>query len=239
MKSAIASFFLLFLLFFALVVQADDQCPDGNGIIRQDANLRSGPGTSFQVITPLLKGTRVLKKEQQGDWMRLKALKIKKTGWVHFTLVKDKPCTTLSPLPAARNSDAQKTGEHILSPKTIKQLAPKKGDSVPKRAAQLIGVIDIQQVINHSARGIAARQKFEELRLTVSAQEAAAAEEELISNVIVEIQAVVESYASQHGFSHIINKNAGSIFFHETSFDITADIIREYDGQVARHRATP
>ncbi|MCJ7603292.1 MAG: OmpH family outer membrane protein, partial [Desulfobulbaceae bacterium] len=61
----------------------------------------------------------------------------------------------------------------------------------------------------------------------------------IIRPVIAEIQSIVEKYAMEKGFTHVLNKNSGSIFYNDVSFDITNDIIREYDRQVALLQPAP
>lgn len=175
-----------------------------NGIILQDANMRTGPGTDFPVTTSLLTGTEILKIQNQGQWAEVKVSRTGKTGWVHSSLVEEASTTS--------------------------QVFPE----------IIVGIIDIQRILNESMQGQAAKKRIEQLQsdnedeyvdLTI--------EEQITSGIIIEIQAVVESYARGHGYTHIFNKNSGALFYHEMMFDITDDIIAEYDLQMDRKNREP
>jgi len=43
---------------------------------------------------------------------------------------------------------------------------------------------------------------------------------------------VAELYAKNHGFSHILNKNSGAVFYSSPRHDITRAITREYDRKI-------
>lgn len=101
---------------------------------------------------------------------------------------------------------------------------------IPQQA--MIGVIDIPKVLNESKQGKAAKKRFELIHDDEHNQESESAEKQIISTVIIEIQAVVESYARRHGYTHILNKDSGSVFYHDALYDITNAIIKEYDQQV-------
>jgi uncharacterized protein YgiM (DUF1202 family) len=200
MKRTIISTLAAILITFFLPLHAassNGYNSASNGIIHQDAHMRTGPGTDFSVITSLLQGTEIIKRQQQGQWAEVKVSRTGKTGWVHSSLVEETLTTT-----------------HV-SPKI------------------LIGIIDIQRVLNESMQGHAAKKRIEHLKsnnediyvdLTI--------EEQILSGIIVEIQAVVEAYARSHGYTHILNKNSGSVFYYDDLYDITDDIIEEYDHQV-------
>ncbi len=227
-----------FILLFSMTAFAYDGCDGVNGTLRQDANLRKGPGTDFQAITVLLKGTKVVRRSRQVDWVKLEVPDINASGWVHFGLIKNMPCASHVPEKKEKNIEAK--GKKIKK-QPITDIAPQE---LPAPAAQnhmavhdgetplRIGIIDIQKIINSSRRGQTAGKKYEQLRRTGLQKNIDQAEEEIISNVIVEIRAVVETYALQHGFTHVLNKNAGSVFYNSREFDITGDIILEYDRQI-------
>lgn len=185
-------------------ISADQNNVVADGILLQDANMRKGPGTNYSIISALLQGTEIIKKQQQGQWLEVDAFIVGKTGWVHSSLVEETPTTS------------------YVSPKI------------------LVGIIDIQRVLNESIQGHAAKKRIEHLKsknediyvdLTI--------EEQILSGIIVEIQAVVETYARSHGYTHILNKNSGSVFYYDTLYDITDDIIEEYDHQVDRNSYKP
>jgi len=166
--------------------------------------MRQGPGTDFPIITTLRQGTRIYQTQYQDQWAQVNVSGMKKTGWVHSSLVRETPATS------------------NVSPKI------------------LIGIIDIQRVLNESMQGHAAKKRIEHLKsknediyvdLTI--------EEQILSGIIVEIQAVVESYARSHGYTHILNKNSGSVFYYKALYDITDDIIKEYDHQVDENSLKP
>ncbi|MCB2180980.1 MAG: OmpH family outer membrane protein [Desulfobulbaceae bacterium] len=238
---------LLFFTFSTTAAFAYQNCPDGNGSISQDANLRTGPGTNYKIILPLLKGTNVQTILRKGKWMKVEAIDLQQSGWVHFSLIKNKPCNRLSPA-SSRKIIQEQGKKKIISSNTgdpAQTAAPLSADVTLQRkrhdipeAAVNIGVIDIQKVINQSQRGKAARNRYEELRRTGKQDNIDRAEEEIISKIIVEIQTIVETYARENGFTHVLNKNSGSIFYNETSFNITDDIIKEYDRQASLHKTT-
>ena len=156
----------------------------------------------------------------------------------------DKPAVTKIPIEETQSAETHVPQAVSSSPSPPSQTATAKGPLPPdsKRLPpplSVIGVIDIQKVINNSARGKAARKKYEALRLAGQQDNIDLAEEELITNVIIEIQAIVETFALQHGFTHILNKNSGAVFYNQSSYNITDDIIREYDRQIALRRITP
>ncbi|MFH1216747.1 MAG: OmpH family outer membrane protein [Pseudomonadota bacterium] len=196
-------------------------------VLAKDANLRKGPGISFDVIDALRKGTRVKIIYQVGEWTRVEQAGGNKNGWLHLPVPAN--TSTAEAAPAPPDATRTKTIEPVPM-KESRQPAKKTGE--PARPAQLVGVIDIQQVINQSKRGRAAREKYEELRRS-GQENIDQTEEKIISGVIIEIQAVVETYARNHGFTHVINKNSGSMFYFDGNFNITADIISEYDRQAA------
>ena len=208
MKQTIISILAAILVTFFLplpVISTDGNNAASNGIIIQDANMRTGPGTDFPIITALRQGTRIYRRQHQGQWVHVDVSGMGKTGWIHSSLV------------GTESSTAQ------AFPKAI------------------VGILDIQKVLNESKQGKAAKKRIERTQgdsrnqNTVSTEEQIIAEiieEQIVAGIIIEIQAVVESYARSHGYTHILNKNSGAIFYHETMFDITDDIIQEYDRQM-------
>jgi len=187
---------LLITFFLPLpATSTDGNNAASNGIIIQDANMRTGPGTDSPVITVLRQGTRIHRRQHQGQWGQVDVSGMGKTGWIHSSLM-----GTESPTAQA-------------FPKAI------------------IGILDIQKVLNESKQGKAAKKRIEQTQGDSRNQNTAATEEQSVAGIIIEIQAVVESYARSHGYSHILNKNSGAIFYYEMMFDITDDIIQEYDRQ--------
>lgn len=207
MKHLIISTLAIILFYFSATlpaISADQSNVVANGILLQDANMRTGPGTNYSIISALLQGTEIIKRQQQGQWLEVDAFIIGKTGWVHSSLVEE----TLT--------------ASYVSPKI------------------LVGIIDIQRILNESMQGQAAKKRIEHLKsknediyvdLTI--------EEQIVAGIIIEIQAVVEAYARSYGYTHILNKNSGSVFYHDALYDITDDIITEYDHQVDGNSGKP
>lgn len=188
---------LLITFFLPLpATSTDGNNAASNGIIIQDANMRTGPGTDFAIITTLRQGTRIYRRQHQGHWVQVDVSGMGKTGWIHSSLV------------GTESSTAQ------TFPKAI------------------VGILDIQKVLNESKQGKAAKKRIERTQGDSRNQNTVSTEEQIVAGIIIEIQAVVESYARSHGYTHILNKNSGAIFYHETMFDITDDIIQEYDRQI-------
>jgi outer membrane protein len=159
------------------------------------------------------------------------------------------------------------------------------GWAVPGPAAQAvrIGVVDVQQVLNQSKRGLAAKQKLEQERmarqrdLDARQQEAAKLQAELEKqgpvlseqakrektetlqrkvrdirrlaedasrdfekrvleaevDITREIFSVIQEYGRDQGFSLILTREprAGTVAFNSSAIDITAEIIKRYDGK--------
>jgi hypothetical protein len=210
---------------------AADPAEAGRAFIGQDANLRTSPSENAAIITPLPQGTEVLIQVRHKEWIRVEAPGLAKTGWVHAPLVSEEPHG-----PAARQESGTgpAAARKIIAAEERKIVRKKTAAAQPAPApAPLIGVIDIQQVIDRSQRGMAARERFEALRRAGQTADLDRAEKEIISAVIVEIRAIVEAYARAKGFTHILNSNTGTLFYNDSSFDITDDIIRDYDRQAA------
>lgn len=225
MRSLILVFFFLLFTFPPGFLHAEQETISAQEelVLTEDANLRKGPGASFAIMNALRKGTKVRIIYQVGEWTRVELPNSGQSGWIHLPPAEDPPTEpSLPPVPAKTIAPVPMKESKLPAKKTVDQVRPR----------QLVAVIDIQQVINESQRGRAARQKYEDLRRS-GRENMNQAEETIISAVIVEIRAVVETYARKHGFTHVINKNAGSIFYHDGSFNITADIISEYDRQAA------
>jgi Skp family chaperone for outer membrane proteins len=224
---------LILLLLSAAVpgtAPAAADSPAAGAVIVEDANLRSSPAETSQIITPLRRDTKVLAKDRQKEWIKVEVPALSETGWVHKSLIKENQSLQLM----------QTKGKKIIEPgpqKTSKTATRKAKPS--ERPMQLIGVIDIQQVVNQSLRGRESRERFEEMRRAGQTEQIDRVEKEMISHLITEIQTIVEKYAMQKGFTQVLNMNSGTIFYNEASFDITNDIIREYDRQASLQQAEP
>ncbi|MBI5559440.1 MAG: OmpH family outer membrane protein [Deltaproteobacteria bacterium] len=230
-------FFSLLLLTASPLAAADlNELPPGPAFIRADTALRENPAEAARIIAPLGKDTKVEIKLQHKDWVKVEVPEISRTGWVHFTQLHDKP--PAAPTPKTVKAKVSEPGLRKNAGKNGEE--EKRATSAPASGTARIGVIDIQQVINQSKRGREAREKFEALRRAGGEQQNMdGAEEKIISGIITEIHAIVETHAAQKGLTHILNENSGSIFFHDGSTDITDDIIKEYDRQATMGKTSP
>lgn len=225
--------FFLFLLPGSGVLAAEFDCPGGNGVINQDANLRNGPGIDYEILTVMDRGTRLISRFRQEDWVRVELIDSPLSGWVHFSLVTARPCQSLDP-PAENvtlHARAMKRAVGRTAGESPQTALEDPGQTAPDQGLTRIGVLDLQKVINQSRRGRAARARYDELRRTGDTADLEQAEEELITGVILEIREIVEAYAVKQGYSHIMNKNSGSIFYNDPLYNITDEIIREYDSR--------
>ncbi|MEW6521774.1 MAG: OmpH family outer membrane protein [Thermodesulfobacteriota bacterium] len=218
-----------FLLALLLLVLPATVAAAG-AVIIEDANLRSSPADTASIIAPLRRDTRVLALERQQEWVRVEVPSLAKSGWVYHSLLRENSGPQAPPAAEKKIIEA--------GPQKIPRKNSAKG-AQPDLPLQNIGVIDIQQVLNQSRRGREARERFEEMRLAGQTEQLDRLEKEMVSHVIAEIQAIVEKYAGEKGFTHILNKNSGSVFYNEARFDITSDILREYDRQAALQQAAP
>jgi len=202
------------------------KCPQDSGQTLHDANLRRGPGLDQQVIMVLTKGTIIYPMSQQEQWLQVEAPIQNQSGWLHNTLVGPRACPediiTLSPL----KQKIKKTG-----PLATMSDQPAPGRVIDQSGGK-IAVIDIQQVLNQSIQGKLARDGFNAAKSGHNEIETLQREEEIISRIIMEIRAVAELYAKNHGFSHILNKNSGAVFYSSPRHDITRAITREYDRKI-------
>jgi len=215
---------------FTVAARAADDIQAAGAVIVEDANLRTSPAENAKIITPLRKETKVLAKDRYKEWVKVEVPGLAVSGWVHSSLLKENPAVQLAP------TDKKKTIEADQQ-KITRKNSPK--EKKPDRPMQSIGVIDIQQVVDQSLRGRQARERFEEMRRAGETERIDGVEKEMISHVITEIQTIVEKYAVDNGFTHVLNRNSGSIFYNDASFDITNDIIREYDRQASRQQPAP
>ena len=68
-------------------------------ITANSVNLRSGPGTNYSKLDKLQKMDDVTILEKSGDWYKVTAIAIKKTGYVYASFVKVTSTTTPTPTP--------------------------------------------------------------------------------------------------------------------------------------------
>jgi len=222
--------FLLLLWSAAPAAAGPDAGGPGRAFISRDANLRVSPAETAAIIAPLLKGTPVLIQVRHKEWVRVEVPGLSTTGWVHAPLVSENADSNNE---SAESAAGQAETKKVIAAEERKIRKKTATEQPSARPLPLIGVIDVQQVIDRSQRGMAAREKFEELRRSGQTEQLDRAEEEIISGVIVEIRSIVEAYAREKGFTHILNSNAGAVFYNDDSFNITDDIIRAYDRQTA------
>ncbi len=204
---------------------------DEDMIVSQDANLRAEPGIDSMITHVLLKGTRVIKKEKNRNWYRVYCPNIKQTGWINADLLqRAESLKNKEPAPVPY-SKMIGFNSHL---KSNKQPRPDHYIISPPAAALppvAIAVIDLQQVIDKSKKGRAARRCFENLQKQNSGRDTARAEQDLLAPIIMEIRLLVEDYARANKLTHVLNKNSGALFHYDERFDITSEIIRLYDQQ--------
>lgn len=220
----------LLLLSAAIAWAAPADGQTAGAVIIEDANLRTAPAETAPIITPLRRGTEVVIQVRHKEWVKVVVPGRAEPGWVHSSLIKEQQDVQVA------QTDEKKiiaAGQQKIPRKNTPQAQQ------PARPIQIIGVIDIQQVLNQSLRGRQARARFEEMRGAGQTGQIDRMEQEMISHVIAEIQSIVEKYAMDRGFTHVLNKNSGSVFYNDASFDITNDIIREYDRQAALQQQAP
>lgn len=224
--------FALFLFFVLLQSPKDIVAADQviRGVIIADANLRVNPSDTARVILPLRQDTMVLLGDNDNGWVKVDIPSLRQSGWVHGSLVR----------PVAESLILQQNKKKIIGPdqQKISKTEPLKKKN-PEPSAQAIAVIDIQQVIDQSIRGREARDRFEKMRESDQTEQLDKIEKEMISHVIAEIRSIVEQYAGEKGFTQVLNKNSGSIFYTDPRFDITDDIIREYDRRINLQQNRP
>lgn len=77
----------LFSLFFFLTIQ-NAQAAQYVSITGDNINVRSGPGTNYQVVMELFSGYPLKVIATQGDWLKISDFE-SDTGWVHSSLVEN------------------------------------------------------------------------------------------------------------------------------------------------------
>lgn len=53
------------------------------------ADLHEGPGTEYYVITPIVKGARLIMLAKQGEWYQVNLRSASIIGWIHESAVSD------------------------------------------------------------------------------------------------------------------------------------------------------
>ena len=209
-------------------------CPAGadqDMFLGQDANLRAEPRIDSMIVHVLLKGTKVIKKEENRNWFRIYCPAIKQTGWINAGLLqKAESLESKEPAPVpyskivafnspGKSNNPLQADHYIISPPAV---------TLPPVA---LAVINLQQVIEKSKKGRAARRCFENLQKQNPGQDTAPAEQNLLAPIIMEIHLLVEDYARANRLTHVLNKNSGVLFHYDERFDITSEIIKLYDQQ--------
>ena len=105
-------YLIVFLFFFTSAAYAKQVSVNGENV-----NLRSGPGTSYQVKWEYGKGFPLQIVERKGEWVRVSDFE-KDTGWIHGSLLSD---TRFVIINVHKNSKKQvnirsgpSTGENIV-----------------------------------------------------------------------------------------------------------------------------
>jgi uncharacterized protein YgiM (DUF1202 family) len=53
------------------------------------ASLHEGPGTQYYVITPIVKGARLIMMAKQGEWYQVNLRSASINGWIHESVVSE------------------------------------------------------------------------------------------------------------------------------------------------------
>jgi len=95
-----------------------------------------------------------------------------------------------------------------------------------------VGTVDMQRVIEESKKGREARMFFEGLISLRSEEELTKTERKLISQIVKDIEVVVQQYAKDHGITYIVDGVSGGVVHSNRRLDITDNIIELYDEKV-------
>lgn len=95
-----------------------------------------------------------------------------------------------------------------------------------------VGAVDIQRVIEESRKGREARMFFEGLVSLRSEEELTKTEQKLISEIIKDIEVMVQKYAKEHGITYIVDGASGGVVYINKRLDITDEIIDLYNETV-------
>ncbi len=93
-------------------------------------------------------------------------------------------------------------------------------------------MVDLQRVLEESQKGIEARRYFAGLVSLRSEEELGDVELKLISQIMKDIDIIVEEYAKKEGFTYIKDKLEGGVIYNDESFDVTDEIIELYNRKV-------
>ena len=92
-----------------------------------------------------------------------------------------------------------------------------------------VGTVDMQRVIEESKKGREARMFFEGLISLRSEEELTKTERKLISQIVSDIEVIVQEYAREHGITYIVDGISGGLVHSNKRLDITDSIIEIYD----------
>lgn len=188
--------------------------------LQQDANLREGPDIQKAVIVSLRKGTEVVEMKQKFGWSQVDIPAKGISGWIHSSLLAEKKVGKQ----AAPKDDSAKPADRPQK--------KNRKDSVHNTIR--LGVIDVQEIIEHSLKGKELRAQYKE-QAAQDPSDASDMEQELITEILYDVKEIVEAYAEEKGFTHVLNRNAGGLVFVEKSFDITSEVIERYDRSFRRN----
>ena len=95
-----------------------------------------------------------------------------------------------------------------------------------------VGTVDMQRVIEESKKGREARMFFEGLISLRSEEELTKTERKLISEIVKDIEVIVQQYAKEHGITYIMDGVSGGVVHINKRLDITDEIIDLYNEMV-------
>lgn len=218
------------------VAQTDDS---SRRVLNRDANIRQGPGMEYPIIMPALQGAEMIVKTVEGEWARVEIPSTGAQGWVYTSLVSaaEKKIKTIEPSRVKKSIESNNETEVTDSVNSEKIPEPDNADALPLSDTPVkLGVIDVQAVIEKSRKGMAIVSRYQNHPADKSAEYFLSEENEAVKDLRREIMTIVDNYASQHGFTHIVNKNAGGTVFSQDRYDITDDIITIYDAQFEKSK---
>lgn len=209
-------------------------------VLTRDANIRQGPGMEYPIIEPALKGAEMIVKAIEGEWATVEVQATGGVGWVHTSMlsaVVEKKIKTIEPRSVKKIVKGNSGAEITDSANSRKIVEPPDSSSLPRSDTPVkLGIIDVQAVIEKSRKGMAVVNRYQNQPAAKFAENVPTEENDAVKDLRREIMTIVDNYANQHGFTHIVNKNAAGAVFSTDRYDITSDIIAIYDAQFAKSR---
>jgi len=227
---------ILFLFVLLLcIIGAGQPLPaaatDQESALSKDGHLRTRPDAKSKVTYLVRKGTKVIQRGQQPGWAHVVVPSIKRSGWIPDNLL----CAQLS-IPILQPQKLKKSLQKNSSSQPKGEQTPSLTSKLRKQPTSYIAVLDVQKIIDNSQRGKKALLDYKKLSTKKSPEELAQTEQEVLTRIVMEIRMLVEIYAAEHHWTHIINKNSASLFIYDPRFDITDEILQLYDKQAGRQQ---